>query len=116
MASSVGDMNLFLKDALEEAGLNSSVDLALIDDEMAHELTQSHPELKGELLELAARARPSIGGWSRSVSVFGGSGGDAWRGVRSNLKQNLPPPRPSLPRGPGGPGTVKYAPPGPSVP
>ena len=98
------------------AGFKASIDIALIDEEMAGELTEPRPDLKSDLLAAAARARPSIGGWARAVSVLVGREGTAWRGVRSNLKQNLPPPRPSLPRGPGGPGTVKYAPPVPSVP
>ena len=99
------------------ASSKASIDIALIDEESAGELTEPRPDLKSELLAVAARARPSIGGWARAVSVFGGPGGDGLPGGYGKIgnKICLPRGRPS-PGGRGGSGTVKYAPPGPSVP
>jgi len=67
--------NQDLRALLREAGFKAAVDVALIDLDMAVEFCVSSPDLQEELLEIAARARPSIHGWARSVSVFGGSGG-----------------------------------------
>ena len=99
-----------------EAGFRTSVDMALIDEEMAEELTEPRLDLKSALMEAVARARPSIGGWARAVSVFGGSGGDGLAGGTVKFEIKSASPRRSFPRWPGGPGTVKYAPPVPSVP
>ena len=68
-------INEDLRAILEDAGFRVAVDVALIDADMAGELCISRPDLREELLELVARARPAINGWARSVSVFGGSGG-----------------------------------------
>ena len=108
--------NPVLQKLLMEAGFKAAVDVACIDAEMAEELTESRPELKDELLELAARARPSINGWARSVSVFGGLGGGGLAGCTVKLEIKSASPASDPPRGPEGPGTVKNAPPVPSVP
>ena len=57
----VNDLGLLV--ILKAAGFKTSIDIALIDEEMAEELAQPRPDLKSDLLEEAARARPSIGGW-----------------------------------------------------
>ena len=47
---------------LVAAGFKASIDIALIDEEMAGELTEPRPDPKSVLLAAAARGRPSIGG------------------------------------------------------
>ena len=55
----------------------------------------------------AARARPSIGGWARAVSVFGGSGGDGLAGGTVKFEIKYASPAAGLPPVALGPGTVK---------
>ena len=61
---------------LHGEGFKTAIDIAMVDAEMAAERTGSQPDLTSALRTTAARARPSVNGWARAVSVIGGPGGD----------------------------------------
>ena len=71
-----------LQKLLVEAGFKNLTDLALIDEEMADELVEPRPDLKSDLMQAVARARPqSADGPARSRFLLGREGA-AWRGGR----------------------------------
>ena len=59
---------------LNDAGFQKIIEVAMIDEGIAAEMTES-AEMRSSLLKASARARPCVNGWARAVSVFGGPGG-----------------------------------------
>ena len=96
--------NVVLQTLLRDAGFTAAVDVALIDEEMAVELCASRPDLRDELLGVAAGSHLAINGWARAVTVFGGCGVGG-RSEGTVKLQNVPASSASgAPPGAGGPG------------
>ena len=60
---------------LVDQGARTTVEVALIDEDIAGVLIETRPDLATDLRAAVSRARPSVDGWVRAVTVFGGSGG-----------------------------------------